>query len=53
MFHPAQNGKPTFPKPLAGLTQNRTGPLSSLVADNSSLSLLIACDPLLEFNANH
>jgi hypothetical protein len=53
MFNPAQNGKPALPKPLAGLSQNRTGPFSSLATLPSSPPFLIASGQLLEFHANH
>jgi|HubBroStandDraft_1064217.scaffolds.fasta_scaffold01488_2 hypothetical protein len=52
MLDPAQNGKPALPKPLAGLSQNRSGPLSSFVTYLPSVLVLIATQ-ILDFNANH
>jgi hypothetical protein len=53
MLNPAQIGRPALPKPLAGLSPNRTGPLLALATHHSPLPFLISSRQLLEFNASY
>src|SRR5271156_569550 len=53
MLAPAQIGNPTLPKPLADLSQHRSGPLPSFATHHSSLPsfnrypiIRFACKPL-------